>query len=310
MRRLAAVLRGETREGVLIGCRAFDLETIKSMRKAVPGATVNDVLLTICAGGLREFLEEQDALPGAPMKAGCPINIRTEGEAAAGGNMISAMIVNLHTDIADPVKRLKAIAASSAASKQRAAQRGDRKILDIAAIVPAQAQALLGHAVGLAARRMKKAMQFNCSISNLPGPQIDLRMLGGKLVSIGAAMPIRDALTRGKVLVVPSRAESMPYVVLEAIAAGKTVIASDVGGIPEILGADSPALVTADGIGPLASAMAGAVLDPLSLASAMPDMTAFRKRFSARAMATRIVEIYRTSRDDAPVSLQQPVPVL
>ncbi len=172
--------------------RAFDLESIKSMRRAVPGATVNDVLLTICAGGLREFLEEQDALPGAPMKAGCPINIRTEGEAAAGGNMISAMIVNLHTDIADPIKRLKAIAASSAASKHRAAQRGDRKILDIAAIVPAQAQALLGHAVGLAARRMNKALQFNCSISNLPGPQIELRMLGGKLVSIGAAMPVMN----------------------------------------------------------------------------------------------------------------------
>ena len=104
--------------------RSFDLGEIRAMRKAVKGATVNDVLLTIVAGGLRHYLESCNQLPDAPMKAGCPVNIRTEAETAAGGNMISAMIVNLHTDIRPPLQRLRAITRSSSAAKARAGRRG------------------------------------------------------------------------------------------------------------------------------------------------------------------------------------------
>ena len=58
--------------------------------------------------------------------------------------------------------------------------------------VPAQAQALLGHAVGVVARKVNRAMQFNCSVSNLPGPQQKMGMLGGTLCRIGAAMPVMN----------------------------------------------------------------------------------------------------------------------
>ena len=162
------------------------------MRRSVEGATVNDVLLTIAAGGLRHYLESQEQLPTAPMKAGCPVNIRTEGEAAAGGNKISAIIINMHTNIEAPLARMRAIARSSNAAKQRASQQGSRKILDVVSIVPAQAQALLGHVVGAVARKMNRAMKFNCSVSNLPGPQQQLQMLGGSLHTIGAAMPLMN----------------------------------------------------------------------------------------------------------------------
>ena len=172
--------------------RSFDLAQIKAMRHAVKGATVNDVLLTIVAGGLRHYLEHREALPDKPMKAGCPVNIRTEAEAAAGGNMISAIIINMHTDIADPLQRLQGITRSSNAAKQRAGARGSRKILDVVDVVPAQAQALLGNLVGKVAGKMNRAVQFNCSVSNLPGPQQELRMLGGRLQSIGAAMPVMN----------------------------------------------------------------------------------------------------------------------
>ncbi|MFK8049484.1 MAG: wax ester/triacylglycerol synthase family O-acyltransferase [Halioglobus sp.] len=172
--------------------RSFHLADIKAMRKAVPGATVNDVLLAICSGGLRNYLIAVDELPDAPMKAGCPVNIRTAEEAGAGGNKISAMIVNMHTDTEDPLERLIAIAQSSAGAKYRASQRGSRKVLDIVSIVPAQAQALLGHVVGAAASKINRAFQFNCSVSNLPGPQQDLHILGGRLQTIGAAMPVMN----------------------------------------------------------------------------------------------------------------------
>ena len=172
--------------------RGFDLAQIKAMRQAVTGATVNDVLLTIVAGGLRHYLQHREALPDTPMKAGCPVNIRTEAEAAAGGNLISAIIINMHTDIADPLQRLQAITRSSSAAKQRASARGARKILDVVDVVPAQAQALLGNLVGKVAGKMNRAVQFNGSVSNLPGPQQELHMLGGRLQSIGAAMPVMN----------------------------------------------------------------------------------------------------------------------
>ncbi|MEP4149222.1 MAG: wax ester/triacylglycerol synthase family O-acyltransferase [Halioglobus sp.] len=172
--------------------RSFNLAEIKAMRKAVPGATVNDVLLAICGGGLRGYLAAIDELPDSPMKAGCPVNIRTAEEAGSGGNKISAIIVSMHTDIEDPLERLAAITQSSAAAKYRASQRGSRKVLDLVSIVPAQAQALLGHAVGAATRQVNRAFQFNCSVSNLPGPQQNLHMLGGRLQTIGAAMPVMN----------------------------------------------------------------------------------------------------------------------
>jgi WS/DGAT/MGAT family acyltransferase len=172
--------------------RSFDLAVIKGMRAAVKDATVNDVLLAIVGGGLRHYLEHRDALPDNPMRAGCPINIRTEEEAGAGGNMISAMIVSMHTDIASPIQRLRAITRSSAAAKLRAEQRGSRKILDVTSVVPAQAQALLGQLAGKVSGKLNRAIQFNCSVSNLPGPQQDLYMLGGRLQNIAAAMPIMN----------------------------------------------------------------------------------------------------------------------
>lgn len=172
--------------------RSFDLASIKAMRSAVKGATVNDVLLAIVGGGLRHYLEYRDALPEHPMRAGCPVNIRTEEEAGAGGNMISAMIVSMHTDEASPIKRLREITRSSGAAKQRAEQRGSRKILDITSVVPSQAQALLGQLAGKVSSRLNRAVQFNCSVSNLPGPQQELTMLGGRLHHIAAAMPIMN----------------------------------------------------------------------------------------------------------------------
>lgn len=172
--------------------RSFSLARIKSIRHAARGATVNDVLLTIVAGGLRHYLMSREALPDSPMKAGCPVNIRTESEAATGGNKISAIIVNLHTDIESPLRRLEAISRSSAAAKNRARERGSRKILDVASIVPAQAQALLGIAASKVSGALNRAIEFNGSVSNLPGPQQELRMLGGRLQSIGAAMPVMN----------------------------------------------------------------------------------------------------------------------
>ncbi len=77
--------------------------------------------------------------------------------------------------------------------------------------------------------------------------------------------PAREAFAMGRMLVLPSRAESLPYVVLEAAAAGVPIIATSVGGIPEIFGPQAEHLVAADDVGALAAAIGAARNDPAQL---------------------------------------------
>jgi len=114
-------------------------------------------------------------------------------------------------------------------------------------------------------------------------------------VRFTGALPAREAFGLGQVLVMPSRAESLPYVILEAVAAGKPLIAMDVGGIPEIL----PAEILSPPSDP--KVLAAAIRKSLShgeehmrQARALAD--AARTRFSAEAMCGKIADFYRETR--------------
>lgn len=116
-------------------------------------------------------------------------------------------------------------------------------------------------------------------------------------------MPAREAFSLGRIMVVPSRAEAMPYIVLEALAAGLPLIATAVGGIPEIVPPGSPALVepTPQGV---AEAMRLAIEEPDRLAAGLPDRATLVARFSAPAMARAVEAAYRSGlgADAAPAS--------
>ena len=106
------------------------------------------------------------------------------------------------------------------------------------------------------------------------------------------AMPARKAFELGRIMVVPSRAEAMPYIVLEALAARKPLIASSVGGIREILGEDSPAL-TAPLPAQLAQKMAAAIADEHTYRALMPSEIELKARFSIETMLEKIDAAYR-----------------
>ena len=106
-------------------------------------------------------------------------------------------------------------------------------------------------------------------------------------------MPARQAFALGRIMVVPSRAEAMPYIVLETLAAGLPLIATAVGGIPEILPAGSPALVEPVPES-VAAAMALAVNDRTAFAAALPDRDVLHGRFNAGAMAEVVEAAYRS----------------
>ncbi|PAQ01122.1 glycosyltransferase family 4 protein [Mesorhizobium mediterraneum] len=104
-------------------------------------------------------------------------------------------------------------------------------------------------------------------------------------------MPARKAFALAELVVVPSRAEAMPYIVLETLAAGKSMIATAVGGIPEILGAGSPALIRPDPR-ELGDKMSAALADPKAYGALMPDTADLKARFGADVMAAAIETAY------------------
>ncbi len=119
----------------------------------------------------------------------------------------------------------------------------------------------------------------------------------GRAVTFHDPMPAHAAFRLARAVVVPSRAESMPYVVLEAIAAGLPLIATRVGGIPEIFGSESGRLVAPAETGELANAMAAMLAAPEAAQAAAERLKArIRVNFTVEAMAAAIEAAYAAAR--------------
>jgi len=106
--------------------------------------------------------------------------------------------------------------------------------------------------------------------------------------------PAREAFAMGRMLVLPSRAESLPYVVLEAAAAGVPIIATRVGGIPEIFGPQAEQLIAPDNVDALADAIGVALDGPAQVARvAQLVKSRVHRVFSSTAMVDGGIAAYR-----------------
>lgn len=172
----------------------FELADIRGIKSVVPGATVNDVILSIIGGGLRQYLLGRDGLPEQSLSAMAPISVRAEGEKEALGNLVSAMIVNLGTHIADPLARLAYIHKESSNSKAMTNAVGARTLTDYSQLVPSGLAGLgarLYTRLGLANMH---APVYNCVATNVPGPRVPLYFAGAKLVKMFGTGPVFDGM--------------------------------------------------------------------------------------------------------------------
>jgi glycosyltransferase involved in cell wall biosynthesis len=113
------------------------------------------------------------------------------------------------------------------------------------------------------------------------------------VVSFPGAMPARKAFSKARVLVIPSRWESFPYIVLEAAAAGIPMITTDVGGIPEIVHGTDTKLVRPDDVPSLVDAINAVLADPgEAVARAKRLRDAVQSRFTVERMARDIADLY------------------
>ncbi len=175
----------------------FDFERIRAIRKAVPGVTINDVVLAICAGGLRRYLSEKDELPVKPLVAMAPISVRGEEEGA--GNQVSAMLVSLATDIDNALNRLVHIRANTQRSKIHAGALPANKLTEF---LPSETLAAAARVYTRTRLGGHHRPFFNVTITNVPGPPVPLYVAGARIHSAFGMAPILDGL--GLILVVLS----------------------------------------------------------------------------------------------------------
>jgi glycosyltransferase involved in cell wall biosynthesis len=118
-------------------------------------------------------------------------------------------------------------------------------------------------------------------------------------VQFAPPMPAREAFARARTVVVPSRAESSPYIVLETVAAGVPILVTAVGGIPEMLAPERDRLLRPGDVAGLADAMANTLADPAGTAAAAAERrTYFQRRHTLDGMARRVTDFYLGARPD------------
>jgi len=172
----------------------LDMKRVKALRQLAPGATVNDVILAICAGAIRRYLLKHGALPKKPLVAMVPVSTRTENEKNAMGNQVSAMYVSLATHLQSPVERLRTICADTTMGKKYQNAIDAKSLMGFAELVPFGLAGVASRFYSRAALSERHSPFFNLVITNVPGPQIPLYLAGKKLlVNMGTA-PIFDGM--------------------------------------------------------------------------------------------------------------------
>jgi len=167
---------------------AFNLKTLSEIKNVVDGATVNDVVISICGGAMRKYLRAKAELPRQPMLALTPVKV-----AALGGRLeVAPTMVTLATNVEDALDRLEAVRDAT-----RGSRRIDRAIAahimtDFTHHAPAMTAALGSRAMAGLGFVNRVNPLFNCTVSNVPGPQQPLYLCGARMVAVHGIGSISD----------------------------------------------------------------------------------------------------------------------
>jgi diacylglycerol O-acyltransferase / wax synthase len=167
-----------------------DLDEFKRIKNAF-GATVNDVVLTVVSGGLRNLLENRgEAVDELELRAMVPVSVRADSERGALGNRVATMWATLPIYEPDPVERLGVVHESMRDLKSSGQAVGAQLLTAFGEYAP---PTILAQATRLVARQRA----FNLVVTNVPGPQIPLYTLGREMSEVYPVVPISDNTTIG-----------------------------------------------------------------------------------------------------------------
>lgn len=165
------------------------LADIKEIRAAF-GVKINDVVLTVIAGALRQYLAERDELPETSLIASVPVSTHETTRHERGVNKVSTLFTQLYTDVADPVERLRLIAAANVGAKEEHEVLGADFLQDWAEYAPPNTFRLAVRAYSSFKLAERHPVVHNLVISNVPGPQQPLYFLGHRIDALFPFGPV------------------------------------------------------------------------------------------------------------------------
>ena len=181
--------------GTITGHRSIaltdvSLDDIKEIKHAVPGATVNDVVLALSGGALRRYLQDRGELPDTSLLASVPVSVRNESTRTGGRNKVSTIFCRLGTDVEDPLERISEMSVANAHAK-------DHHTAVPADTLQEWAEFAAPRTFGLAVRMVsdlrlaeKTPVIHNLVISNVPGPPVPLYFVGARIDALYPLGPI------------------------------------------------------------------------------------------------------------------------
>lgn len=159
------------------------LDEVKQIKNHF-GVTVNDVVVAICAGALRAWLQDHDDLPDTPLLAMIPVSVRTEADRGTYGNRVSTMLTPIPTDVGDPAERLVAAHEAMRSAKERHNAVPATAIQDTYDFIPPALFARAARVTTRVAARLPGQVPVNVVISNVPGSPKPLYLAGAQLEAL------------------------------------------------------------------------------------------------------------------------------
>lgn len=169
---------------------SVELADAKTVKNAF-GVSVNDVVMAMCAGALRRWLIEHDALPSSPLVAMIPVSVRDESSKGALGNKVSAMLAALPTHLESATERIAVVHEATRLAKAQQAAMPEGLLENITQFAP-PALAARATRVVFATGVMRRLPPFNLVVSNVPGPNVPVYLGGARLVEYYPVSVVTD----------------------------------------------------------------------------------------------------------------------
>ena len=169
------------------------LAAVKRIKNA-HGCTVNDVVMALCAGMLRRWLIDHNALPDQPLLALVPVSTRTVGDAQEMGNQIGGMIVELPTNLAEPLGRLLAARDTMRPAKEQFKAVPAALMQDLAHFTGPAAAEFTARATSFLRPGFDMQVPFNVCISNVPAPRTPVYYAGAEVKTMYPLSMISDGM--------------------------------------------------------------------------------------------------------------------
>jgi diacylglycerol O-acyltransferase / wax synthase len=166
-----------------------DLAQFKAIKNEL-GGTVNDVVLAVVAGALGQYMRRHGDDTDVDLRAMVPVSVRADVERGALGNRVAAMWASLPVGLTDPTERLRRISAEMRDLKGSGQPVGAQVLTELAGFAPPTIMAQ-------AARLQARQRLFNLVVTNIPGPQVPLYVLGRELEALYPMVPLAENTALG-----------------------------------------------------------------------------------------------------------------